>query len=76
MNLYRDRDYACFARDKRFRYALLNQGFEVQEVNLNEDIPTLVNILVIADMAKSLTGEEMERLQRYIDRGGNLFIRG
>lgn len=76
MNLYRDRDYACFARDKRFRYALLNQGFEVQEVNLNEDIPTLVNILVIADMAKSLTGEEMERLQRYIDRGGNLFIVG
>ena len=76
MNLYRDRDYACFARDKRFRYALLNQGFDVQEVNLNEDIPTLVNILVIADMAKPLTGEEMERLQRYIDRGGNLFIVG
>ncbi len=76
MNLYRDRDYACFARDKRFRYALLNQGFEVQEVNLNEDIPTLVNILVIADMAKSLTVEEMVRLQRYIDRGGNLFIVG
>lgn len=76
MNLYRDRDYACFARDKRFRYALLNQGFDVQEVNLNEDIPTLVNILVIADMAKPLTGEKMERLQRYIDRGGNLFIVG
>lgn len=76
MNLYRDRDYACFARDKRFRYALLNQGFDVQEVNLNEDIPTVVNILVIADMAKPLTGEEMERLQRYIDRGGNLFIVG
>ena len=76
MNLYRDRDYACFARDKRFRYALLNQGFDVQEVNLNEDIPTLVNILVIADMANPLTGEEMERLQRYIDRGGNLFIVG
>ena len=76
MNLYRDRDYACFARDKRFRYALLNQGFDVQEVNLNEDIPTVVNILVIADMAKPLTGEEMERLQRYIDRGSNLFIVG
>ncbi|MBS7197538.1 MAG: Gldg family protein [Bacteroidales bacterium] len=76
MNFYRDRDYACFARDKRFRYALLNQGFDVQEVNLNEDIPTVVNILVIADMAKPLTGEEMERLQRYIDRGGNLFIVG
>ena len=28
-------------------------------MNLNEDIPTLVNILVIADMAKSLTVEEM-----------------
>lgn len=45
-------------------------------MNLNEDIPTVVNILVIADMAKPLTGEEMERLQRYIDRGGNLFIVG
>ncbi|WP_065220359.1 MULTISPECIES: Gldg family protein [Butyricimonas] len=76
INRYRDRDYASFAQNKRFRYALLNQGFDVKEVMLNEDIPTLINILVIADMQQPLTGEEMERLQRYIDRGGNLFIVG
>lgn len=76
INLYRDRDYACFARDKRFRHALLNQGFDVTEVALKEDIPALINILVIADMMQPLTENEMKRLERYINRGGNLFIVG
>ncbi|MCQ4874602.1 Gldg family protein [Butyricimonas paravirosa] len=76
INLYRDRDYACFARDKRFRHALLNQGFDVTEVILKEDIPALINILVIADMMQPLTENEMKRLERYINRGGNLFIVG
>ena len=76
INLYRDRDYACFARDKRFRHALLNQGFDVTEVTLKEDIPALINILVIADMMQPLTENEMKRLERYINRGGNLFIVG
>ena len=76
INLYRDRDYACFARDKRFCHALLNQGFDVTEVTLKEDIPALINILVIADMMQPLTENEMKRLERYINRGGNLFIVG
>lgn len=76
INFYRDRDYACFARDKRFRHALLNQGFDVTEVTLNEDIPALINILVIADMMQPLTENERKRLERYINRGGNLFIVG
>ena len=73
---YRDRDYASFARNKRFRYALLNQGFNVQEVTLDGNISERINILVIADMQQPLSEPEMERLQQYIDRGGNLFIAG
>ena len=73
---YRDRDYASFARNKRFRYALLNQGFDVQEVTLDGNISERINILVIADMQQPLSEPEMERLQQYIDRGGNLFIAG
>lgn len=73
---YRDRDYASFAQNKRFRYALLNQGFDVQEVTLDGNIPERINILVIADMQQPLSEPEMERLQQYIDRGGNLFIAG
>lgn len=76
INRYRDRDYASFAGDKRFRHALMNQGFDMKEVTLDENIPSLINILVIGDIQKPLNEKEMQHLQQYIDRGGNLFIAG
>ena len=72
----KDRDYSAFTADMTFRYALINQGFDVEYVTLDNPIREDINILVIAENRESLTSEEEAMLQRYIDRGGNLFILG
>ena len=69
-----DRDYKRFAQDKKFRYALINQGFDAKEVTLDQDIPDDVRILVIAEMKQALTPEEKARLDAYVARGGDLLI--
>jgi len=71
-----DRDYKHFSQDKPFRYALINQGFDITEVDLHQGIPSNVRILVIADPRRSLSTEETEVLNSYIAQGGNLFIAG
>ena len=58
------------------RGALLNQGFEVQTVNLNVSIPENIQMLVLSDIQEPLTEEADLHLQEYIDRGGNLYVLG
>lgn len=72
----KESDYSLFATNKRFRYALMNQGFDVEEVRLNNPVPEDVDILVVADMTWWLSPEEEAHLQQFIDRGGNLFVLG
>ena len=72
----KDVSYSLFANDKKFRYALMNQGFDIEEVVLDKAVPESIKILVIADMRESLKPEEEMNLQQYINRGGNLFILG
>lgn len=72
-----ERYYYTFARSIYFRQSLINQGFDATELNVkDQDIPEDINILVIANMRSSLSPEEMAKLERYIERGGNLFILG
>ena len=72
----KDRDYSSFANDKKFRYALMNQGFDVEYVTLDKPVRDDINIMVIAESREPLTEAEDAVLQQYIDRGGNLFILG
>ena len=72
----RDRDYSSFANDKKFRYALMNQGFDVEYVTLDKPIREDINIMVIAENREAFTETENTIFQQYIDRGGNLFILG
>ena len=72
----KDRDYSAFANDKKFRYALMNQGFDVEYVTLEKEIPENINIVVIAESREPFTEKEDANLQKYIDRGGNLLILG
>lgn len=53
-----DRDYLRFSYDKPARYALINQGFDVCEVRLEQDIPEEISILVIADVKTAYSPEE------------------
>lgn len=71
-----DRNYSQFAQDKKFRQSLLNQGFDIEDVTLDREVPTDVTALVIADMKEPLTPEESGRMDRYVANGGNLIIMG
>ena len=68
--------YSFFANKKDFRQALINQGFDVVEVDLERGVPEDVNILTIADMREPFTENEERVLADYIARGGNLYILG
>ena len=74
----RAKDYLFFSQLKNFRYSLINQGFDVENVSLagSSDIPDDIEIVVIADLTKPLETKEQEKLDRYIARGGNLVIAG
>lgn len=71
-----DRDFSIFATRRRMRNSMLNQGFDVVEVNLTEtkDIPEDINILLIPEMRQAMTDEELEAIDRFVERGGNLVI--
>lgn len=71
-----DRNYRRFAQDKPFRQSMVNQGFDVANITLDEEVPEDINVIVIAEMRESMTGMQEKNLDKYIDRGGNLFILG
>ncbi len=52
-----DRDYSNFSIEKYSRAALINQGFEVCEIDIShgDTIPSLINIVVLAEMRTPLT---------------------
>lgn len=71
-----DRDYSDFSIEKYSRSALINQGFDVCEINIShgDTIPSQVNIVVLAEMKTPFTEEGTYELKNYLNRGGNLFI--
>lgn len=74
-----ERDYSAFAKNLSFRYSLINQGFTVTTLDLKvdtiaSDIPEDIDIIVIADVREAYTQEEIEKIQRFIDRGGDMII--
>ena len=73
-----DQDYSLFATHGRFRYSMINQGFDLVELNLKDmnDIPSNINILLIAEMRSSMSSKEQEIIDRFLERGGNIMIMG
>ncbi|MCM5527593.1 Gldg family protein [Parasegetibacter sp. NRK P23] len=70
-----DREYAKIATARGFRYALINQGFDVDTVSLdNRDVPADISSLVIADPKLEWSETALVRLRQYISSGGNLLI--
>lgn len=73
---YGERGYGSFAVNNSFRHSLVNGGFRVKEITLDEAIPADVNIIVLADIRSELTEEQHKNLDEYIARGGNMYIMG
>jgi len=72
-----DREYKTVTTDKTFRYALINQGFDVDTLSLNtQNIPDNIKELVIADPQSELSAVAIQKIQAYIAKGGNLLIAG
>lgn len=69
-----DRDYQVSTTEISFRYALINQGFDVFNVNFKTDSPQNLDVLVIADPMQSLDQVELQHIQSFIDNGGNLLV--
>src|SRR5690606_36496010 len=61
---------------RRLRAALVNQGFDVLTMSLDEPLPAAVDILVIADPKDAFTSMQQQNLREYIARGGNLLVAG
>lgn len=75
-NSDKDRGYNMISREKTFRYALINQGFDFTDVTLDRPISDSIRILVIAEPRAPYTEAELAVLNNYIERGGNLIVCG
>lgn len=70
-----DADYKTATGELTFRYSLVNQGFNLDTMELQSGyIPKKTSILVIADPKKSFTEKDLEKISKYIEAGGNLLL--
>lgn len=72
-----DRGYQMISMLKIRRAALINQGFDVDTLDLNAaNIPADVDVVVLADPTIPFDAAAQQKLQTYVNRGGNLLITG
>lgn len=77
INKVGDREYKVLTNLKTFRQSLINQGFDVDTLSLQtQNIPSDIKVLVLADPKVLLTQTAVNKLQQYIDNGGNILIAG
>ncbi|WP_256002487.1 Gldg family protein [Pedobacter deserti] len=70
-----DADYKTATGELTFRYSLVNQGFDVDTTSLQAgEIPAATSTLVIADPKIKFTATELQKINNYIARGGNLLL--
>lgn len=73
-----DRDYLYLTNGLTIRGSLINQGFDVKDIDIQtvDAIPDSLAVLVVADPTLDFTPEQTQKLISYIDRGGNLLLAG
>ncbi|TCD03943.1 Gldg family protein [Pedobacter psychroterrae] len=70
-----ERNYQLITNAKKTRKSLINQGFEVADVDLSSpDKLKDVAVLLLADPAEHLSNAELDILKKYIDSGGNVMV--
>ena len=68
------RGYHTIAKEKPFRWSLINNGVNFDNVDLSKPVDEKITILVVAEAKQTFTASEMANLNAYIERGGNLVI--
>lgn len=71
-----DRDYNKFALEKSFRYSLINQGFDLEQISLDNPVAGEFDILIIADARVAYSPGHLRNLEDFIASGGNLLLAG
>jgi ABC-2 type transport system permease protein len=72
-----ERDYKKMFTERTHRDALMNSGFDVIEINADSaTIPANLCALVIADPLLNLNPSEIQKINKYLDNGGNLMVTG
>jgi ABC-2 type transport system permease protein len=71
-----DQGYQRFTIQKGYRNALVNQGFDVQEVSMDRPVAGDISILVLADPKAALSATQTKNLHSYLISGKNLMILG
>lgn len=56
------------------RYSWTNQGIDPVELTLENDIPADLDILLVADPRAPYSDNELQHLDNYLARGGNLIL--
>lgn len=69
-----DKGYNMFSTRKDQRYALINQGFDVDTLSLKDEVPEHIRILVVSEPKEALSPRELQHLKNYITRGGNVLL--
>lgn len=68
-----EREYSEKTSSISYRGSLINIGFDVDTINLDQsDIPSDISYLVVADPKTELSGIKKDKIQAYIQRGGNI----
>jgi ABC-2 type transport system permease protein len=71
------KDYTFQINTGANREALINRGFDLKEIDLStENIPDSMNAVVIAAPRLAFSAAEKEKLDRYVEEGGNLIVLG
>src|SRR5699024_3271404 len=70
--------YRFITSAKKQRRSLINQGYKVDTLSLinRNTIPNDIAGLAIVDPKQPYSREELDKLNKYIESGGNLFIAG
>ncbi len=70
-----DRDYKMLFNTKQSRSSLINMGFDIDSVSLEQGtIPKDIAVLVISDPRAALSPAALSNLRKYIREGGNTLI--
>ncbi len=73
----RTRDYRDLTSKRADRHSLINQGYNFDTLSLKQkEIPKGLAALVIADPRTPISPENLGKINKYIDEGGNVFIAG
>ncbi|MCD0486980.1 Gldg family protein [Pedobacter sp. MC2016-14] len=73
-----ERGYKAITKGLDVRASLINQGFNVIDIDLNksDQIPDSLTVLILADPTVELSPMKLQKINHYLETGGNMLIAG